>query len=88
VNKKRYPLKTLIGAPYRSIWEAPRNGRDFLPLKEKPRIQDISDVNPTGVLHYSSYVRVRVCRVRLCRVCVCVCAVCGAVCRVCVCVSN
>jgi hypothetical protein len=72
VNKKRYPLKTLIGAPYRSIWEAPRNGRDFLPLKEKPRIQDISDVNPTGVLHHSPYVRAcAVCRVRWCA-CACV----------------
>jgi hypothetical protein len=48
VNRKRYPLKTLIGAPYRSVWEAPRSGKEFLPLKEKPRIQDIGDVNPIG----------------------------------------
>jgi hypothetical protein len=68
VNKKRYPLKTLIGAPYRSIWEAPRNGRDFLPLKEKPRIQDISDVNPTG----APLLRLRVCRVPCAVVRVCV----------------
>lgn len=52
VNKRRYPLKTLIGAPYRSVWEASRKGTNqLLPLKEKPKLQDIADLDPLGGLH-------------------------------------
>jgi len=48
ISKKRYPLSTLIGAPYRSVWEVSRTSKVLLPLKEKPQIQTLADVDPLG----------------------------------------